>query len=259
MVGREDHPWVAFPERLDRRLRLGPFASGREAVKFVTATAVAAVVSLAVSPWAGVPVLAVGALLALWRPGGEALDERLSAVARWSVRQAIGTPKMTRRSGPRGNAAATVDLGDGRWAAAVQTGGTPLAFLPPEELARQFDRARELVRAVDGGLIVHVASVPMHGGALVPKDAPFPPAERAAWDGYVELVRVLAQRRSLRRVVLVLIRDAPAAEGRRSLETSAALLEERLLNLGLRPARLKGRALSDAARRLGLGSAGATA
>jgi len=247
-------PWVEVPERLDRRLRLGPFASGRDAVKFVTAAAVGAVVSLAVVPWAGLPIVGVGALVALWRPDGEPLDERVAAVARWSLRRAAtdGPPMTAAAAGRSADLRATVPLPDGRSAAVVRTGGVPLAFLPPAELARQFELYRQLLRSVAGGVIVLSTSVPIYAGAVVPSATPTVEVERAAWDGYRELVVLLARRRSVRRVLVAVAQDATTPDRARQLETSIRLLRERLADLGVRSERLRDRSLADGARRLGL-------
>ncbi len=253
-MDEDDRPiWVAVPERLDRRLRLGPFPSGRDAVKFVAAAAVAAVVSLVVAPWAGLPIVAVGALVALWRPDGEALDDRLAAVARWALRRVGGPGTMSGPGdgGPSG-APATVRLGDGRIAAIVQLGGVPLAFLPPDELARQFELYRQLLRAVDGDLLLVATAAPIHAGAVVPRDGAVAPGEEAARAGYRELVELLARRRSVRRVYLALAQGSATPEGRRRLEGAVDRLGERLADLGLRAERLRGTALRRTARRLRL-------
>lgn len=250
MADRDGLPWVVVPERLDRRLRLGPFASGRDAVKFVTAAAVGAVVSLAVQPWAGLPIVVAGAVVALWRPDGEALDERVSAVVRWAARRATAEAPLTAiRPSPAGRG--TVTRPDGRRAAVVRTGGVPLAFLPPTELARQFELYRELWRSVEGQLIVVAGSAPIHAGTIVPGDGPLPEGERAARDGYRELVSLLARRRSVRRVHLALSEEMHGAEGLRRLEAAVDLLSERLADLGVRCERLRDRALAGAAVRLG--------
>ena len=252
MADRDGAPWVSFPERLDRRLRLGPFPSGRDAVKFVTVAAVGAVVSLAVAPWAGLPIVAVGAVVTLWRPDGEPLDERVAAVARWSVRRSSLDGSMTSsiRTGA-GVGRATVQLPDGRVAAIVRTGGAPLAFLPPAVLAQQFELYRQLLRSVDGGLIVLATAVPIYVGAVLPLEAPPREGERAAYDGYRELVSLLARRRAVRRVLLALVQDDATPDGTRRLEASVGLLRERLADLGLRSERLRDRALADGARRFG--------
>jgi hypothetical protein len=251
-VGRDDTPWVSVPEPLDRRPRLGPFASGRDAVKFVAAAAVGAVVSLTVEPWAGLPVVAAGAVLALWRPDGESIDARLVAVVRWTVRRTSGTPTMTgHRTARTEEPGSTVRLPDGRRAAVLRTGGLPLAFLPPAELAREFDQYRELLRASEGGLIVVATAVPIHAGSLVPADGAIPEAERAAWAGYRELVELLARRRSVRRVLVAVAQAAPGEEGLRRLDAAVDRVRGRLADLGVRAERLRGSPLADAARRLG--------
>jgi hypothetical protein len=254
MDDREGVPWVPLPERLDRRLRLGPFASGRDALKFVTAAAVGAVVSLVVEPWAGLPVVAGGAVVALWHPDGEALDGRLAAFARWAARRSSPVPSsMTGVDLPgTGGGRPTIVLPDGRLAAVVRAGGIPLAFLPPTELARQFDLYRGLLRSLSGNLIVVATASPIYPGAVTPPARPLPPAEQSACRGYRELVTLLARRRSVRRVLLALAQEEPGVEGGRRLEAAAELLRARLGDLGVTSERLHGRALAEAARRIGL-------
>jgi hypothetical protein len=253
MAGRDGPPWVSVPERLDRRLRLGPFESGRAAVKFVTAAAVGAVVSLAVEPWAGLPIVVGGAVVALWRPEGEGLDDRLLSVARWTLRRSSPDRRMTALPGPgTPGAHSRLRLPNGRDAVVLRTAGVPVAFLPPAELARQFDLYRELLRSVAGGIIVVATSAPIYPDAVLPSALPVAEDERPARDGYQELVSLLARRRSVRRVLWVLAQDLPGVEGARRLEAAAGLLRERLADLGLRSERLRDRALSEAGRRLGL-------
>lgn len=252
MADGEGPLWVPVPERLDRRLRLGPFSSGRDAVKFVTAAAAGAVVSLVVEPWAGLPIVAIGAVVALWRPDGDAWDERFAAVARWAARRSAGDRGMTvprRRGSAVGSG--TVVLPDGRSAAVVRAAGVPLAFLPPTELAHQFELYRELLRSVDGGLIVVATAVPIHAGSILPPETPVRDGERTARAGYRELVALLARRRSVRRVLVAVPQDVPGVEGKRRLEAAVALLRERLADLGVRSERLRDRSLVDAAHRLG--------
>jgi hypothetical protein len=252
MTAREEGLWVAVPERLDRRLRLGPFASGRDAVKFVAAAAVGAVVSLAVAPWAGVPIAGAGAVVALWRPDGDGLDERLVVLVRWAVRRSRGFGTMTGAAarGPEGGRS-IVRLRDGRSAALLRASGVPLAFLPPAELAVQFERFRELLRSLDGTLIVVAGASPIFARAVLPADGPLPADERTAREGYRELVALLARRRSVRTVVLAIARPGAGAEGMARLEAAADLLQARLADLGVRAARLAGRPLAEAARRIG--------
>jgi hypothetical protein len=257
MDGRDDAPWVTIPEPLDRRPRLGPFASGRDAAKFLTSAAVGAVVSLAVAPWAGLPIVAVGGVVALWRPDGEPLDTRLVAVGRWALRRSAPRREMSPSPGSgTDDRAATVRLPDGRRAAVVRAAGIPLAFLPPGELAHQFERYRELLRSLDGGLVVVATSAPIHAGAIAPSERPLPEAERAAAAGYRELVELLARRRAVRQVLVAVVQASAGEEGLRRLEASAELVRGRLADLGVRAERLRGRPLADAARRVGWAGGG---
>ncbi|HTT16961.1 MAG TPA: hypothetical protein VMH49_06375 [Thermoplasmata archaeon] len=252
MEASDGRPWVAYPERLDRRMRLGPFASGRDLLKFLTAVAAGAVVGIAASPIVGAGIAASGTVVALWRPGGDPVDERLGAVARWGLRRLGEESSMT--TGLAGPAAArAVALPDGRRVAFLRAGGVPLAYLPPADLARQFDGYRAALRAADGALLLHATAAPLHAGVLSPRGGEAAPAEREAREGYRELVLLLGRRRSLRQVYVGIVGEGGGTERGRRLETATTLLAERLGELGIATTRLEGRSLSEAARRLGLG------
>jgi hypothetical protein len=253
MESLDGTPWSPCPERLDRRLRLGPFASGRDVLKFVTSIAVAAIVSLAIAPWAGLPIAMLGAVVSLWRPNGEALDERLLARIRWAARRNAGPLPMTGLApGGAGSGRTSLVLADGRSLAVLRTGGVPLAFLPPAELARQFELYRQLLRSVEAGLLLHATGVPICAEAIRPTGAPRSDEEAAARDGYRELVELLARRRTVRRVLVAVLTDGTAPERTPHLEGAVGRLRERLADLGLRSERLRDRALVAAARQLGL-------
>ncbi len=252
MADGEEPLSIPIPERLDRPLRLGPFASARAAAKFVTAVAIGAVVGLAVGPWAGLPIAAIGGLVVLWRPGGEPLDGRLAAAVRWAARRREGRRTMTGGSTGRAPPRTWLRLEDGRPSAILRTGGVPLAFLPPDELARRFAEYRQLLNGLDAGLVVLATSAPVHAGALAPVEPAPGGEERAARNGYRELVGLIARRRSLRRVVLAVVANGDGLEGLARLESAVARVRERLGDLGIPSERLRDRSLAEAAARLGI-------
>ncbi len=249
-------PVVPLPGRLDRRLRLGPFASDREALKVLGYVAVGAVFAPTSMPLLAVPFVLVGAVLTLYRPGGEGLDARLATVLRYAWRSSRTGAPVTRTRVRLGDRTRTVAVGPDGFAAVVRTGGVPLAFLPPEELARRFDLYRDLLRSLDRDVRVLATTAPIFVRTLLPGTAGGDAEERAARDGYTELVRVLLTGRRVRRVYLGLTAsgDAPRAGDR--LDVSVEALLGRLSSLGLRAERLEGRTLWAAARRLGLRPAG---
>jgi len=246
-----DPPIVGLPERLDRRLRLGPFPSGREALKFVVFAAIGAVLV----PVAGVGIwvvfLVAGLAVSLWRPDGIPLDARLLAVARWELRRtAPGAPMTASPDRPRG--AAVVPLAAGGYAAVVRASGVPLAYLPPAELRRRFELYRDLLRAVDGSLVVLAARAPIHAEPFVPPPDPAVGAPvAAARAGYRELVELIVRRRAVRQVFVGLPVPENGPESLRRLEDRVDGVIERMAGLGLAPVRLKDRALAEAARRVG--------
>jgi hypothetical protein len=249
-------PVAGLPERLDRRLRLGPFPSGRDALKFVTYAAAGALVIPVAGAVAWLPVLCAAFAVSVWRPDGEALDERLVAVVRWRWRDLRQEGSVTGRPGARDPRGAVVRLSSARRAAVVRMGGIPLAYLPPTELARRFELYRTLLRTVEGGFLLRAAPAPIHARSFVPGGAAPAGAERAAWAGYRELVDLIARRRLVRHVYLAVATAEPGADGLLRLESDLAALADRLTALGLRPVRLRDRALHDAVRRIALAESG---
>jgi len=242
---------VHLPERMDRRMRLGPFPSSRDAFKFTAYAAVAALLSPFASPWIWISVVLTGFLISVWRPDGQALDERALAVLNWRLRA----------NGPRGGMTGTsprpllrqglLHLGSGRYVAMVRTGGTPVAYLPPGELARRFELYRELLRSTETGFAFLATTIPIRSRALQPDATPPADAASEAFTGYGELVNALCRRRLLRRVYFVMGTTESDLDAVGRLEGRLSALLERLEILGLRPVRLRDRALAEAARRFG--------
>ncbi len=251
MVLSEDPPVASFPERLDRRLRLGPFPSARDALKFATYAGVGAVLVPVAGIGVGVGLAAVGFGFAVWRPDGASIDGRALAYLRWTTRwigevvRLTPTVPTSRVRGP------CVRLEDGRIAAVVQAGGIPLAYLPPAELAHRFELYRGLLRSLEEPFTVTATSAPV----LVAPVRPEPPrgatSDADARRGYGELVEVLARRRRVRRVYVTVTSADRGPEGLGRLESATSAVLDRLAALGLRPERLRGPALAGAARRLG--------
>jgi hypothetical protein len=257
MAGGDTAPTVDLPERLDRELRLGPFPSARDALKFVSYAAVGALLVPFVGPVGWVPFALVGLAVSLWRPDGEALDDRLARYLRWRGRRFSEGSSMTVSPPPSAGRRAIVRL-PAAFAAVIRMGGLPLAYLPPADLVRCFERYRELLRAFDGSLLILSSRAPIHPTPFLPAEPTPAGAEGVARAGYRELVEVIVRRRQVRQVFLAIATAEPGPDGIARLETQAASLLERLRALGLRPARLRDRALAEAVRRLGLTEAGPT-
>ncbi|MCI4365364.1 MAG: hypothetical protein L3K10_04800 [Thermoplasmata archaeon] len=243
-------PLVALPERVDRRNRLGPFPSARDALKFFSYAAVGALLAPFASPFAWIPVLAGGFAVSVWRPDGEALDERAARLARWKLHRWWGGSVTRLASSPpvRGRVA---HLRSGPLVTVIRVGGTPLAYRPPEELATLYDRYREVLRATSGPLLIRATTVPLPEGPARIERVECSDSERAARDGYHELVSVLCRRRRARRVEISLHTGATGDEGEPRLEERTRDLADQLTALGLRPTILSGRALAAATRQFG--------
>lgn len=246
----EGPPVIAFPERVDRRLRLGPFPSYRHALKFVGYAAAGALVSPITTAWAWVPFAGLGLVFSIWCPDGQAIDERGFRFIVWRTRSLRSGRTDMMRARPL-QRQGLLQLSGRRYLAVVRTGGAPMAYLPPEELARRFELYRELLQSVEGSFAWLASTTPIRAQAVRPGPAVRANAEARAVSGYSELVTVLCRRRLLRRVYIVLgVLDA-SSDAVGHLEGRIAGLMERLGALGLRPQRLRDRPLLEAARRFG--------
>lgn len=244
-------PVINLPERMDRRMRLGPFPSSRDALKFVLYAAVGALLSPFAAPWVWIPVVAVGFVVSVWRPEERALDERAVAVALWKIRTFYGGGPVTERPRSSRVRGALLQLGPQHHVAVVRTGGSPVNYLPPDELTRRFELFRELLRSTDGNFSFLVTTIPIRPTAVLPPGRPALPAEVPAQAGYAELVSLLCRRRLLRRVYFVLGCVGAGSDVIDRLEGQVTNLLNRLGALDLRPARLRDRALREAGRRFG--------
>ncbi|MCI4369159.1 MAG: hypothetical protein L3K09_06325 [Thermoplasmata archaeon] len=243
---------IAIPQPVERRMRLGPFPSARDALKFVGyATAGAVFVPF----WGGLvwlPFLAAGFAVSVHRPQGSAVDERLLAYCRWRMRVANPDHGPGPLRSPPVSPGSTLRLRGGRSVAILEAGGTPVAYLPPEDARRLFERYRDLLRGVEGAYIV--ASVgPLSARSFLPTGDGAPGVDREARAGYAELVTRLCQKRH-RRVVWITLwgaEDSPAAL--RNLTERANFLARELGGLGIALERLSGSELRRVASRLGWG------
>jgi len=244
-------PVIGLPERLDRRMRLGPFPSARDALKFVTYAAAGATLAPFTTPWVWLPVVAVGFVVSVWRPEGQAVDARAFALLAWKLRSVDPRKEMTRDGLRPLVRQGLLQLASHRYVAVIRTGGTPIAYLPPDELARRFELYRELLRSTGASVAMLATTVPIHSQAVRPGNALGSGPDGSALSGYSELVNLLLRRRLLRRVYIVLgtTETGPDAIGR--LEGRVAGLMQRLGTLGLRPIRLRDGGLAEAARRFG--------
>ncbi|MGA8275977.1 MAG: hypothetical protein WB852_06760 [Thermoplasmata archaeon] len=243
-------PVVELPERVDRRIRLGPFPSARDALKFVGYAATGAVLAPFLDPFVWVPFLVVGFTVSVWRPDGEAVDERaaqwlLFQFRRWTKGSVTPRGPLTTVRG------SVVRLASGRRVTIVRTEGTPLAYRPPSDLAVLFERFRELLRASEGPLVVRSTTVPLRADPVLPVDVACSDPEHAARAGYGELVSVLCRRRRSRRVEISLGSGQSGPEGERRLEERTRSLSEQLTSLGLRPVILGDRSLAESVRAFG--------
>ncbi|HTP56138.1 MAG TPA: hypothetical protein VML53_05705 [Thermoplasmata archaeon] len=240
-----------LPERLDRPLRLGPFPSARDALKFLAWTAVGALLVPSSGPAIVVPFGLAGLGVAIVRIDGRAPDDWVVRLLRWQVRRLGGRELVTPSGTPRSGERSIVRRSDSLLAV-VRTAGVPLAYLPPAELARRFELYRDLLRALGGPAAIHAARTPIHPAPYLPAEPAPPGAEGVSRAGYRELVGVIVRRRSLRQVCVAIGQAGTDARSLSALEARTAELIGRLRALGLRPTRLRGHAVEEALHRMGI-------
>lgn len=240
-----------LPEPVGRKLRLGPFPSAVDALKFVTYAAVGAVLASITSPWVWVPAIVLGFAFSMVRVDGRPLDAEVAAALRWRLFPARGVPLNDARRGSRDLTRDVLRLSGDRHVALIRVIGGPIAYLPPAEMAQRFERFRKLLRSWNRPFSLRVSSDPMHPGPVAPGQLPDTGLDREATIGYSELVALLCRRRSVRRVELLV--DVPGAspiEMTRSRAQIDSLLGG-LASLGLQAAVLRGASLDAAAHRWG--------
>jgi hypothetical protein len=244
-------PVVVLPERMDRRLRLGPFPSARDALKFLAYAAVGVLVAVLGSPLLGLVAIALGFTVAVLRVDGQGIDRQAVAFLRFHLGRGGWVRAMT--PGPTSNLArrGLAAEGDGRFVAVVRAGGTPMAYLPPTEIARRFELFRELLRAGNGEFTLFSSLAPMRSKIVAPGPVADGRPDRPARDGYADLVQLLCGRRRVRRVDLVLASNQAGSDGIADLEVRVGSVLDRLAALNVPAVRLTRRALLDVARRAG--------
>lgn len=241
-------PVVRLPERVDRRTRLGPFPSARDALRFLCYATGGALLSPWISPFLWLPIVGGGFLVSVWQPDGRAADERAWTYLRWQLRGfARTTGRRVRREAPL-TPRTTLRRASGEHLAVIRSAGCPMAYLPPNELERKFAAYCEFLRSLVGPFALLATTVAIHARPVRPVRASSPDGpEGEACRGYDELVELICRRRRIRRVYLALLAAAPGLEGLARLELEAGSLSEHLRGLGLHPVRLSGAALAEAA------------
>jgi hypothetical protein len=248
---------VALPEPVGRKARLGPFVTGREALKFAGFAAVGAVIADATTPVAWLPFLVVGLVVGAVRIDGKGPDAHVTDYLRYRWRR-----HPLRRAGPRraptDPEGAIARLPGGQCAAIVRAGGVPIGFLPRRDARGLFEGFSGLLRAQHHGLFLSVDADPVDPGPLLPRKRPHAPeAERPALAGYREMLHLLARQRRRRNVSVMTWCEPDDPEALVRLEERVQALTGSLIALGLSPDRLEGPALGAALDRLGFrGGAG---
>lgn len=239
---------VPLPRRLDRRLRLGPFPSAREAMRFAGYAAAGAVLLPIGGPIAWLPVLGAGFLFAVVRPDGKGLDDRVADYVRWQWRHR-SSPDRPRRSPSPG---AVLRLPGGFAATILESSGVPTRFLPPPDARALFDRYRALVRSVEPGLLIEVDSAPIaRRPARNPASTAATRREAEAFAGYQTLAGLLIRRRRFRRVRVALFGRVGSDGGIDALQARTRTFAASLAALGVRARPLTGPELDRAAGAFG--------
>ncbi|MCI4320154.1 MAG: hypothetical protein L3K23_08515 [Thermoplasmata archaeon] len=240
-------PVLRLQAAVPRSPSLGPFPSGRDALKFLAYAAAGAVVAGFVSPWLWLPFLAVGFVVGVRPTDGPPFDRRLADYLGWTWRRRGG-------AGGRPRARHRPSIASGRALAAVPGGvlvgmlraeGIPVAFLPPANARELFTAYRQLLGSLDGGVALLVRGLPLGTRPFVPLPVTLGSDEQRARDGYVEMVRLLGRHRRRRDVLLAVGGPSGSPSASLQLERRLRDLHERLDALGVGSERLRGPALTE--------------
>jgi hypothetical protein len=239
-------PVLRLEAPISRSPSLGPFATARDALKFLAYAAVGAVVAGFVSPWAWLPFLAAGFAVGVRRTDGIGVDRRLADFLGWRWRSrgwAGGVPVRAPRPVREGRPA--VEIAPGVGVAIVRAEGVPVAFLPPANARELFASYRELLGSIDGGWAVLVRGRPVGTRTFVPSAVPAGPGETAARNGYAELVRLLGRHRRRREVLIAVGGPSGSVVAWDELDRRAGDLQDRLGRMGIASERLRGPSLAE--------------
>lgn len=213
-----------------RRLRLGPFAAGRDLVKFLGFALVGATAAAVTSAVVWLPFLAIGALVAFARVEGRTLDDYLLGYCRFRWRSSVRRPGIARQDlrGARPDAPRRTP------SPTIRAGGIPIAYLPPRELRRLFEEWRSILTALDRPLGWRVRGEVFSPLPFLPSLRNPVPEERPALESYREFVQLLLRNR-YRRVVDLTFWNDPNDEGPAAitLQAQSADLLEGLERLGI--------------------------
>jgi hypothetical protein len=199
----------AIPVRqlVQRRLRLGPFASGRDLVKFLCFATVGAAIAAVTSAVVWLPFLAAGGMIAFIRVEGQTLDEYALGYCRFRQRASRSAGFLTgpARPGPGSPGSRR------RASPSLRAGGIPIVYLPPADLQRVFEEWRSALSAVDGSVGFRTRGELFSPLPFLPASGSPHGAEREALDSYRDMVRSLLRQR-YRRVVDVKV-ATPGLDG----------------------------------------------
>lgn len=203
-----------------RRLRLGPFGSGRDLVKFLGLATVGAMLAAFSSLVVWVAFLGAGAMVAFVRVRNQTLDDVAVDYCRFRWRSS-GRSRRTRSAlvARRG-----VPDRPSRAPARVRAGGIPTAYLPAAELERLFGEWRSTLGTLGRPVGLRVRGESFSPLAYLPAVLDTGDRERVALDSYRRMVRMMLRHR-YHRVVELSVGGASAESGESAAAADAAVEE----------------------------------
>ena len=238
---------VSLPERLGRRMSLGPFEDPRDLLRFLLIVGAGGLVALLTLPWIWVPIAAMGGVLTLVRHNEETLLELLGRRLRFALRR-VRPPRWMGRWGeghppPRGPAGRSAE--EGRPWEIWRTAPAPVCGRDPSELHRQ---ALALLRRLAPGgreVLLVRRTRPWDVRPFLPPGPVLRAQDRMLREGYVRLLNACAQGKRRAELYLLLPSGGPARweDGPHGPGDAWGLTEAGWY-------RLEGPALREAARRV---------
>lgn len=192
---------VHFPERLGRRMSIGPFEQPRDFLRFMVFASVGALVSLGVGLLWGLPIIASGALLTMVRRDEEPLLSHLLRRVAYCFSSSRAPPSLGHLTH-----FGWKDTWGREWRFYEHT-PYPIYGKSPEELLDTSMGVAKLLASTAGETLFFRETVPWDMGPYLPKIGR---NETPAMIGYVALLAVASRGRYRSRLIL----GVPVSKGR---------------------------------------------
>lgn len=195
-AGSHEQVHVPVPERLGRRMTVGPFQTPKDILRFLLVGSLGLLFAVGFGLLAGLPFLVAALALVAIRWEEASLWDHGE---RWLA-------YIVRRHSSRSRLAASEEDSDTHTWGLWEGPPSPISGRSPEELYQEARRWLQAVAGHDGELLFVRESGPLNVEALLPPPPTVP--ERALWEGYARIVQETSRGLYRARLFLAVRADA---------------------------------------------------